>query len=350
MISALILAGCGKNNENPTSIQIQTTPILGQYLEDILYDNSENSLDTAFNFIENWHLIPYDYKVEIVYNTSIVIGEGYGQHFLDAIKEGNVHAVEEIMQKIAAAFHQNIMVGTLDEYRISYISFDYLLHQWPPQFFAFALPDFFESVRDYEHLIIDLRGTRGSIYNFFDFFRLVIRPNIRYLEEQDRISTGMYFFTNNVDAGARFYSPITNFSRVFVENNEHMLTSFNIPYLNKEHALSFNYVARDVAVFLPFYMLPPDRPFKGQIWILIDSYAGAGAQTAAWISQASGFAYLVGEAFSFDIEALRIQELEHGDFHITDVYGHALDKITPDHPNRPNMDALQTALDIILNQ
>jgi len=353
--SIFALIGCSSDvenenvldDENTMNVEIETISIYGRYVEDMVYNTSIGASDLAISTIENWYRLSSEEEEQLLYSISAIIGEGYGQYFLDAIKNEDVHTVENILQKMIILNHQNIMVGTLSNYRVAYISFNYLPLGWPIQLYAFALPDFFESVRDYGHLIVDLRGTRGDINRFFEFFRYIIRPNI---SNEEGVSVGMYFFTNDINLDDRFYSPITDFSRWFVENNENTLAGFDLPCINVEHVRHFDYVARDVAVFLPFYMLPENNPFTGQIWILIDSYVEVGAQAVAWISQASGFAYLAGEAFSFDIEALRIQELEHGDFHVTDVYGHALDKITPDYLNHPNMDALQTTLSIILNQ
>jgi hypothetical protein len=255
----------------------------------------------------------------------------------------------------------NVITKTLEEGRIAYLTFDSFWHMaYTGSPIDMQIQDFFEEIRDYEHLIIDLRRTGGG--DVANFTTYIMGPNI---DAHTRVD-GFVFYRYGPYVAPYAIPPfaamrlVTNWSvrPATLSPIDEKLAGLNLPQLNMDDmqrmdygfSVSISQSARRLARF-------DNQPaFNGQIWLLTGPHMGSAVQIAAWVAKESGFATLVGEitggvlggprtfialpnsgiAFQMDL------------FYITDAHGRPLEAGTiPHYFNRPGMDALETVLAMI---
>jgi len=253
-----------------------------------------------------------------------------------------------------------VVTDIIEEGSIAYLA----LNSFMPNRFTYGdqvqILKFFDEVRDFEHLILDIRMNTGGHETIF--FENIMGPNI---SEEFRLKSyafmvpGYYFeeFLINVSPNTRIDWVIpTEEQRRTVPD---MLENFDFIELNFSdmERMEYGFVPQDI-VILPmnqnhFGNVPA---FSGKIWLLTGPLVTSAAQVSAWAAKESGFATLVGEVtggvfggprtyvalpntgvlFRFDL------------FYITDERGRPLEAGTvPHHFNRDGMDALETTLALI---
>jgi len=220
---------------------------------------------------------------------------------------------------------------------------------------------FFREIRDFDHLIIDMRGNGGGNANAF--VDIIIRP---FLTEAVYAPQTFHFFQDGPYVrrfGDRMFLSmpyggyLTNLEDYRPANE--ILEDFELPEFHLPDLARLDYGVLSGRVSPRIYpsssfMLDPD--FNGQIWLLTDHMMGSAAQMAAWYSMELDFAIHVGDTtggvfggprtmafmpntgilFYFDI------------FYIIDSRGKPLEAGTiPHHFKREGMDALETTLALI---
>jgi hypothetical protein len=233
--------------------------------------------------------------------------------------------------------------------KIAYLRIDTLWHFIPPN----AMQDFFYEIRDYEHLIIDLRYTAGG--DPMNFIRPIILPNI----SGDLRVSGFAFVAHGMYAAPYVAAPLNMLDNVISARGqvlrpiEDVLNEFNLPEFNMADAERLDY-GLQIELFQRGDSNEP--AFGGRVWMLTGPDMYSGAQISAWVAKESGFATLVGSRTGGVYGGPRtLVALPHSGIlfqmdllYITDSRGRPLEAGTiPHYFNRPGMDALETVLAMI---
>jgi len=220
--------------------------------------------------------------------------------------------------------------------------------------------NFFRETRDFDHLIIDMRGVGGG--NPEAFIEVFIRPNIT---EAVLAPQTFHFFQDGPHVrrfGENMFLPLAGGNLTNLEPyrpaNE-VLEVYDLPEFNRAdiERLDFGVLSgRSEPMIHPHPEFDQDPAFTGKIWMLTDHRMVSASQLAAWYSMELDFATHVGDVtggmlggprtlvfmpntgiiFWFDI------------FYITDSSGRPLEAgTTPHYFNRPGLDALETVLAMI---
>jgi len=228
---------------------------------------------------------------------------------------------------------------------------------------------FFREIADFEHLIIDLRGNRGGL---FDSMILIASPLMRWnatAEFHLFFPQGDLNFAHIENAGLsreRMYWPIIPFSYDFAESR---IRRKNIG-IHRE-ADWIRELITESEYFITTRMVGLRRAnttlrtdFSGQIWVLTDGITASAAELMTAImnmnsSALNGSAIIVGERTSGIIGNPIFMPvifalpntgmlIEYDFAYVYDRNGRPLsDGIDPDYWNRPGMDALETTLALI---
>jgi hypothetical protein len=261
----------------------------------------------------------------------------------------------------------NVIINSIEEGRIAYLSVgSFWWTNFPGSEHDNQILDFFEDIRGYGHLIIDLRNTGGGCAS--NFIVSMVGPNI---EESIRLE-GFVFLTHG-DYVEGYYERVltggslgpphmqTRMNSVDRELRpiDELLEEFDLTEFNMADAERLDYGFRmhlDVrARQLPRFDNQP--AFDGEIWFLTGPRMGSAIQISSWVAkEVPDFATLVGEVtggmyggprtfvalpnsgivFNMDV------------FYITDSHGRPLEAGTiPHYFNREGMDALETVLAMI---
>jgi len=327
----------------------------GEALEELVFDdffdavhnerfNDEEIADivgSTINSLQRTNDLDYIQR-HIIESFVFVTQNEDARYVLKNIHAGyDYEAAAQIMRNYVETTQSNFTMAINEEAGIAYFDANFFPFMWPFLGSSFYNPiiSFFHDISDFDHFIIDLRGTRGT--NAFEFMQFVVRTNIR---AEDSFPTGVYVFMSEEESGGTADGLVLE-GRV-VTSTENMLSRFDLPHLNMDNVAGLEFAIRDIITFQPFY-LNENHSFVGQIWILIDDNMDFGPKTVAWLSQDAGFANLVGDMVYFDIaNHPRLSEIT-GDFYVTDHLGNTLDYIVPSFPNRSGMDALETTLTLI---
>ena len=257
----------------------------------------------------------------------------------------------------------NVSTDIIEEDRIAYLSINSInpsAGEW--RYSEEIVFDFYEQIRGYEHLIIDMRRTTGG--HTFHFYNTILRPNI-----DSTVSVHGFAFVMGGERSARILSRASD--SVFCDgcllfptdgvlhSIPEMFNEFELPELNKADMERMDY-----GFLIQTNHLSPSRrlrfdfatAFDGKIWLLTSPLMGSAAQVSAWVSMESGFATHVGEVtggnFGGPREWIALPysgiEFQMDFFYVTDERGRPLEAGTiPHHFNRPDMDALETTLALI---
>ena len=224
---------------------------------------------------------------------------------------------------------------------------------------AIILP-FLQSVRDYEHLILDVRGNIGGSLVYFP--QLIFR---RLINEPVEVQ-GLEFFAGG-DAAVAVMNAMYAITQELLESDEDdSVISISIQSANAfvaERGMTlFN--ASDLAS-LEYVMVSHSRYFPGEdavgfdgtIWLLVDEMSMSASVLAAQLAISTGFATVVGENTSGVLASTHtyvalpntgiVWRIDIG--YQTDAYGRSLEVygVAPDVLNFPGMDALETVFVLI---
>lgn len=135
--------------------------------------------------------------------------------------------------------------------------------------------DFYEKVKDYEHVIFDFTENGGGAMSYFD--NLIVAPNI-----DKPLSTKAYSFVKNGD-----------YNNQFMDFSEYKPTSKlpKLPRINQEDL-------KDLDLFETIeYKIEPtsnQKILNGKLWMLVSKNVFSSSEYAAMFSKATKFATLVG--------------------------------------------------------
>jgi|GEM_PF-833395 len=252
----------------------------------------------------------------------------------------------------------------IEEGEIAYVRIGSLAN--PPIHFMRQLINFYETVQDYAHLIIDMResgGGSGVISPSFIMYPLWYdRDNA-----QDMI---MYAFFTNYDVARSLRQRLRLREQLGYSIEPDRILSLSeilemndLPYLNAQDAQFLPYGFRlnvNVNSINPnaSRISVPRIPFEGQIWLLTSNRNYSASAVFANTAKGTGFATLVGEQvlggltatspYYFSLPNTGIVIRWDRDY-FTDQYGRSLLEFlpTPHYFNKEGMDALETTLSII---
>jgi len=239
----------------------------------------------------------------------------------------------------------NIQTHIIEEDRIAYVNIldmEYLTMELD----RVTLTDFFYSVADYEHLIIDIRQNMGGDGRFFP--DLVMSPNISYVLQYE-----YYVFLMGGEQNRRILSALFDTEDLVRPINDDVIA--RLPYFRDDYVHMFSYYLRS-----GYYIEPSHGTgiFGGKIWLLVSSRNGSASEFALAAAKQTGFATLVGEqtgggghSLQFVMVALpnsgTVVRFSAGygvDYMGRESYEHGTQ---PHYFNRQGMDALETVLAMI---
>ena len=255
----------------------------------------------------------------------------------------------------------NVTTRILEEGRVGYIAINSFLDYPPSRAEQEQIDIFYEEIRHFDHLIIDLRlnGGGGPVW----FYRTLVGPNI-----DRRITVDGFAFLSYGEYAAPYSNVHFGFPLLLHELSSRdmqrrtvaeILESYDLPELNMADMERMDYGFRTQVVINP--VAGPsgratDITFPGKIWFLTGPYMGSGTQVSAWVVRESGFATLVGEITGGNFGGPRtLIALPNSGiafqidlFYLTDSRGRPLEAGTIPHIfNRDGMDALETVLALI---
>ena len=220
---------------------------------------------------------------------------------------------------------------------------------------------FGETIGNFDHLIVDLRGNQGGYAG--NFTEHIIAPLI-----DKPVSLYYYVFFMGGQHSVMFDNIYSRDLQWQISNGlvlhidaPRFLASDVLPYLPHANAADFAGLTYGFKREITVNPSANRWAFKGKVWILIDRRAYSAAEISAAIAKESGFATLVGDstfgsfggytaAFISLPNTGVIIRYDYG--YATDLEGRSLEEfgITPHITNRPGMDALQTTLALIAEE
>jgi len=194
-------------------------------------------------------------------------------------------AQDEWMQEITAAQQGNVSTRIIQEGRIAYVRILQMSVNTIEVDYA-QLIDFYKSVADYDHLIIDIRGNGGGSDGYFP--ALVMAPNIN-----ETLYYNQYLFFMAGDHNMRFLEPLMEIGWMqWVDIQPVHPELFNsLPYFHHEDRDILDYYIRITGQVTPSR---DEGIFGGKIWLLIDGSNFSASGIAVEIAKETGFATLVG--------------------------------------------------------
>lgn len=168
----------------------------------------------------------------------------------------------------------NVETKILEEGHIAYVaihSFDMDKYEESRK----ALFDFYEQVKDYDHVIFDLTGNGGGSSLYFD--NLIAAPN---LDEPLFVRT--FVLMKDGEYNLRFWGDV-NFLPASALSY--------MPHMNKDDLEDLALMQMRNDVVLPMYQ---EKLLKGKLWMLVDEDVFSSSEYAAMMTKESGFATLVG--------------------------------------------------------
>jgi len=254
----------------------------------------------------------------------------------------------------------NTRTAIIEEGRVAYLSVLSFITR-PDAAERKQINDFYDEIRDYEHLIIDIRQNAGGWMEFFN------RYLMGAMISEDYDIRGFAFFSNGNYVSDFFPSEyiqemtsLRNFSStVDLQMDSQMLPvaeiieAYELPELNLADMERMDY-GFAITTTVSVARTPP--AFVGKVWFLTGPHMTSASQISAWIAKESGFATLVGEITGGAYGGPRtLVPLPNSGivfaidmFYVTDQHGRPLEAGTiPHHFNREGMDALETTLALI---
>jgi len=235
------------------------------------------------------------------------------------------------------------------------------------------LSDFYDQIADFNHLIIDIRGNTGSWPHAFH--ELITVPHIRRPIQLDIVTFykgGEYnlrFLDALFDPGFNGSAerPFHFYGESFAITDEGIIGRNGRPLLLGTQYLVWNdLVEFDYYIMGFYYNLYPSSPddlqsdFNGQIWLLTDWASGSGSEHVVALYKQENLAIIVGEqglgifmcptllSNYFALPNTGIIIRYDVGYPVCLHTGRPLEEGTPPHfSNRPDMDALETALLLI---
>lgn len=207
---------------------------------------------------------------------------------------------------------------------------------------------FYNKIKDYTHLIIDISDNGGGGMSYFD--DLIVAPNI-----DKSLSVPTYMLIKNGKTNEKHL----RLSKLIQEGMLKPVSEMpNLPKLVKSDLDDIDYFMKHVYEIHP---CNKEKLFKGKIWMLVSENVYSSSEYAAMFTKASGFATLVGTQTGGDgigIDPIHIVLPESGlVVQCSPIYGLSSDGTgseefgtTPDIISKNGEEPLQTCLNAISNE
>jgi len=229
---------------------------------------------------------------------------------------------------------------------------------------------FYEDIRDYDHLIVDIRNNSGGFLQYF--VNAIVRPIISSeIEWKNFVFIAPGRYSREVMSGVEqthlanqsFLTP--SFTPLYSSftSAENIVDTYDLPELVVTDIERMGYafhtslwIAPEVIQTGLWFWPEQWSAFGGKLWLLTDSGTGSATELAARFAKNTGFATLVGERTGGNIGGPRsIVALPNSGiifrfdmFYLTDDMGRPFEAGTePHHFNREGYDALETVLQLI---
>ena len=195
----------------------------------------------------------------------------------------------------------NVVTEHIEEGRVAYLRINSFLSN--PDYDDEIILPFLQSVADYEHLIIDIRGNVGGLLAYFT--PLVVS---RLLTEDVNIISAEFFSGGAEAAGhmALLYELVqwsqlaenavgVEDTHVSIVSASEFLAGYELPYLNPTIFENLDY-----AMLMEGYvrMAEDNVGFTGKVWLLVDQMSMSASVLAAQTVMATGLGTVVGEPTS----------------------------------------------------
>ncbi|MCL2360907.1 MAG: S41 family peptidase [Defluviitaleaceae bacterium] len=226
-----------------------------------------------------------------------------------------------------------------------------------------VIAPFFDEIRDFDHLIIDIRGNPGGfMFNFTHNImgRLIHEPVVTY--------THQFFSGGDIAVEAMNALAVsTQYRFDSIPNNvvnqwytidmlpaEEFITEREMTAFNQRDLALLDYVMVERSWVFP---AGDDLVFEGKVWLLVDGHTGSAASQATLMLMEAGLATVIGSNTSGVMAAHHtyvilpstgiLFRMDVG--YRTDIHGNSLEAygIAPDVHNFLGMNALETALELI---
>jgi len=336
-------------------------------IPDIANENEYQPARTAQDYFDIFTTAHLPLLQHMFVSISMYYGEEKADEKWNAIQDGCI----DIFVSVIKSYNNmpNIFTRIIDEDKVAYMAMRTMMPArnttttWHET--TTALRDFYYEIREYDHLIIDLRGNLGGSLGIFR--DIVLNP---LTPDGKSFTLETYFFTFLGEYAQRFLSsPLCNRSLALAQHTflidqelrpiADILEESCLPELNMANIQRMDYGFR-VEYRYNLWAHPRFRDvyFRGNIWLLIDEYTGSAGHEAAWISKESGFATLVGVPTGGNYGGTGVRAtatlpnsrimFQFDPFNVLDSRGRAMEAgILPHHFNRPGMGALATTLALI---
>ena len=248
-----------------------------------IYHNSENEL--IRDSVRRW--------LDIFAHPDVVWF--YGEHEFD------LASVNAIFPEIPG----NVITEIIEPNEIAFMRIYSFMAN--PSFDALTFQPFFEEIRDFDHLIIDIRGNGGGLMAYFNSYivsRLISEPLVTTSYEffsgghiAVEYFNAMYEFISTVLAEAlteypEYFYGFENSFYVRILPIDEFLYGRDKTYFNEDDLASLSYVMVSSSVVFPNENY--NVGFTGRIWLLVDEDSASASSGAALFSMNTGFATVVG--------------------------------------------------------
>jgi len=214
---------------------------------------------------------------------------------------------------------------------------------------------FYQTIQNYDHLIIDIRGNHGGhISMWYAEILYALWPDM-----EDVPNMPLYAFYVDSELGRSFANDLWFDEYSFIIFEDDYVHASSLPYFNEADMLHFTQGTR-INTNLGAHRRNPfivRTPFAGEIWLLTCSFNYSSAEMFARTAKHMNFATLVGETTGgghtngrmfFALPNTGILVTWDIDY-LTDTYGRSLEEFptTPHYFNREGLCAFQTVMQMI---
>lgn len=176
--------------------------------------------------------------------------------------------------------YQNVEKSILQDNEIAYIKINSFSNEYYNNDKK-ILFDFYESVANYENIIIDITHNGGGAMSYFD--NLIVAPNISSPLSMDAYELTKEGKINKKYLGLSQYRPIEELPK--------------LPDLNNTDIKNLSCFKHLQYIIEPLYA---KKILNGKIWLLVGNNVYSSSEYAALFSKATGFATLVGSVTAGD--------------------------------------------------
>jgi len=247
----------------------------------------------------------------------------------------------------------NLSTKIIEEDKIAYVNVR-LFNHYNIDHDRDIMMAFYDEIRDFDHLIIDLQQNPGGFTNYF--YELFVMPNLVSPLKGRMLEFFPASRNNLVYADALIGDMLVSdpFSVTVHYNAADFARENNMPYFNEDDlAMLHNVIEWHIKIDPINYT----RAFNGKIWVLIGPMSESGVEAVAIFVKETGFATLVGQPTAGIMGAISAYKLlpnsgilvRYDLGYMTDSYGRSFEEfgVHPHYFSPIGGCALETVLALI---